>query len=54
MVTLAAQLTPEQLQKVKDEAEKRSLSMSSMIRVMIDLYFSSDWLEFMAKKISRE
>jgi len=51
--TLAAQLTPEQLEKVKREAAAKSLTMSAMMRVIIDQYFSADWLEFMARKLSK-
>jgi len=51
--TLAAQLTPEQIEKIKNEAAVKSLTMSAMMRVIIDQYFSTDWLEFMARKLSK-
>lgn len=52
--TLAAQITPEQMEKVRQEADKKYLTMSSLIRQMIDLYFSDDWLEFAKKKFGAE
>ena len=36
--TLPLQLTPEQLEKVKAEAQRTSLTMSAVLRILIDCH----------------
>ena len=51
--TLAAQLTPEQINKIREEANRRHLTMSAVMRLMVDQYFSTDWLDFMKIKLDK-